>query len=539
MEVFDGRQSTVALSESGFEVTAVLSSKSGSVEGEMQGGEAREQESENTLGQDEREPGSLEDEGPRCIQGNAGGVSFATGGQKGHGWATAADRGEERDLSSLTAEDLRVKIPRHQFPLGVVSGSLALVLRTGTRLRRVPGVMAMYWRWSGMMESVASFYSVRMWLLRLGLYQLSRPKQPADDWMWIIDHTMQMGERKCLIIVGLRRSAWNAKRRCLSHEDVTVIDLQLVTKSTGEVVYRQLEAATAKTGVPRAIISDDGRDLHRGIALFREAHPNTAWLYDIKHKTACLLKHELKRDASWQALIDEINHFKRRVALTPLACLLPPQLRGKARYMSVDVLVDWAEKSLALLDRPELLTRLGLTAATVTEKLGWLRTFASHVQRWREMLQVVEAAEHYVRHQGIHRQAAEELAASLPPPQNQAAGKLRQTLLAFIQEESSQVAEGERLLGSSEVLESIIGAFKNLAGERGHHGLTGMVLSIGALVSSTTVATVQTALTEVTNHDVWDWCQSHLGPTLQGLRRRITLMLSQEQKQKTLLARIT
>jgi len=40
----------------------------------------------------------------------------------------------------------------------------------------------------------------------------------------------------------------------------------------------------------------------------------------------------------------------------------------------------------------------------------------------------------------------------------------------------------DRLLGSSEVLESIIGKFKNLAGERGRHGLTGMVLSIGALV---------------------------------------------------------
>ena len=80
--------------------------------------------------------------------------------------------------------------------------------------------------------------------------------------MWILDHTMQLGERKCLIIVGLRQSAWDAGDRCLSHEDVQLIDLVPVTESTGEVVYRQLEAATAKTGVPRAIISDDGRDLH-------------------------------------------------------------------------------------------------------------------------------------------------------------------------------------------------------------------------------------------------------------------------------------
>jgi hypothetical protein len=442
---------------------------------------------------------------------------------------------EWRDLASLTAADLDVKIARHQFPLGVVLGSLALVLRMGTRLRRVPRVLGMTCSWSGLDVSVASFFTVRLWLLRLGLYQLSRPQTQADDWIWIVDHTMQMGHRKCFIVVGIRQSAWDAQDGCLSHEDVDLIDLRPVVESTGEVVYRQLEAATAKTGVPRAIVSDDGRDLHRGIALFRRAHPAVAWLYDIKHKTACLLKHALQRDASWQAFVDQINHFKRRVSLTALACLLPPSLRGKARYMSVDVLVGWAEKSLRVLDRPEVVADLGVATATVEEKLGWLRGFASQVEGWREMLTVIETTEHYVRHQGIHRQAGAELAAALPAPGTPAACRFRQVLLEFIQQEAAEAREGERLLGSSEVLESIIGKFKHLAGERGHHGLTGMVLSIGALVGRMPVATVQAALTEITNRDVWDWCALHLGPTLQGLRRRLALALPSEQKQKPLL----
>jgi hypothetical protein len=90
-------------------------------------------------------------------------------------------------------------------------------------------------------------------------------------------------------------------------------------------------------------------------------------------------------------------------------------------------------------------------------------------------------------------------------------------------------------LGSSEVLESIIGKFKCVAGERGQHGLTGMVLSIGALVGHVTVGAVQAALAEVPNQDVWNWCQTHLGTTLQGLRRRIALALGTEQKRKPLL----
>jgi hypothetical protein len=39
-----------------------------------------------------------------------------------------------------------------------------------------------------------------------------------------------------------------------------------VTHSDGQGVYQQLEQATAKTGVPREIISDHGTDVKAGAA---------------------------------------------------------------------------------------------------------------------------------------------------------------------------------------------------------------------------------------------------------------------------------
>ena len=72
-------------------------------------------------------------------------------------------------MALLGPDDLEVRLARQQFPLGVVAGSLALVLCTGTRLRRVADVLAMHWRWCSLDVPVASYYSVRLWLLRLGL----------------------------------------------------------------------------------------------------------------------------------------------------------------------------------------------------------------------------------------------------------------------------------------------------------------------------------------------------------------------------------
>ena len=85
------------------------------------------------------------------------------------------------------------------------------------------------------------------------------------------------------------------------------------------------------------------------------------------------------------------------------------------------------------------------------------------------------------------------------------------------------------MLGSRDVLESVMGKFQYLAGERGPHGMTGMVLSIGAFVGRQAIATVQAAMEEITNHDVWKWCHEHLGTTVQSIRQRIAQALAPEQ----------
>ena len=56
--------------------------------------------------------------------------------------------------------------------------------------------------------AIANANTGRLWLLRLGLYELTRPKEKADDWVWIVDHTIQISSLKCLLIVGCRLEVW-------------------------------------------------------------------------------------------------------------------------------------------------------------------------------------------------------------------------------------------------------------------------------------------------------------------------------------------
>ena len=56
--------------------------------------------------------------------------------------------------------------------------------------------------------------------------------------------------------------------------------------------------------------------------------------------------------------------------------------------MNVDVLVNWAERSLKLLDCRKAMSTAGLKPARVEAKLDWLRKFAPQLRRWGEMLAV-------------------------------------------------------------------------------------------------------------------------------------------------------
>src|SRR4029077_20884538 len=132
----------------------------------------------------------------------------------------------------------------------------------------------------------------------LGHHNLHRPKEHGNDWVWIIDHSNQIGQETCLLILGVRASAVSPPGEDfpLRLEQMEPIELEPVTVSDKEVVYRQLEANAAKSGVPRAIIDDHGGDVAGGVELFREAHPETIEIYDISHKAACILKVRLESD---------------------------------------------------------------------------------------------------------------------------------------------------------------------------------------------------------------------------------------------------
>jgi hypothetical protein len=360
-----------------------------------------------------------------------------------------------------------------------------------------------------------------MWLLQVGLYELKRPKEAADDWVWIVDHTIQLGTVKCLVIVGCRLSAWQVADRPLEHQDLSVFSLEPVEKSDGATVARQLEAASVRTGiVPRAIVSDQGSDLKNGISVYRRSHPETVATLDIAHQAANQLKRELTADPRWMAFVIAAGKAKQRLALTPLAALVPPTLRSKARYMNLQELIAWGSNTLRYLERPQPIAGRPLDLAALTTKLGWLSEYRAALAEWSATMRVVSTTLLAVRNRGYHHNAAAELGPCVLPAASAMAERVAHRLLEFMAVQSAAARPGERLIGSSECLESLIGKGKRLEGQQSKSGFTKMVLGLAASVVKPTYEYLTAALTHTKNQDVLDWCQTNLGISLAAQRRQ-------------------
>lgn len=427
-------------------------------------------------------------------------------------------------------------IPWCTYSVGHMHVFIELVLSAAVSLHGASHVLHLLLPLVDATLPIPSWSSGRWWLLRVGLYKLTRPKVVARDWIWILDHTLQIGPEKCLLIVGVRCADLPPIGQSLRYCDLEPLALFPVTTSNGEVVQQQLEATCAKTGEPRQIVADAGSDLKRGIRLFCGPRWHCAYTYDIKHKTAILLKHELANDAPWHQFLDNATATKQRLQQTALAFLAPPAQRSKARYLNVSPLVQWGHATLQWLTWQESTRSQDPEQHDhwdqILHAIGWLRDYQEALDEWMDLMTILDTATQVVRTEGVARATYSSLKRRLAQTgQTPRTLRIRTELLEwFAREVCFSTNIGERLVGSSEVLESLFGRFKHLEQAQAHSGFTPLLLGLPALLASTTADVIQQAMEHVSVKDVQTWCRTHLGQSVQAQRKEVFNMRRQKEE---------
>lgn len=362
--------------------------------------------------------------------------------------------------------------------------------------------------------------TIRQWIIRHGCQSLQAPVTQAEDWLFIGDLTISVGKLKCLATLGVRMCHMESREDLtLSHKDVEVLGLYPTEKSTGKFAEEAFEDSAKRVGGKfLALVLDQGSDVKMGARLFQQNHKNVKILHDISHKLSNAMEHELKNDKKWSEYIKELNLLRRRVFQTELAALMPKKQREKARFMDIGHLVHWPErvrKSKADGCFKEI------TEERYQDYLGWIERFIKPLDEWTFMESTVNLIKGTVRIYGYSKGVYEYLKMIFDGAaiEGERLQKFISKALNTLWDEVEKLDEGQTLIGSTEVIESVFGKYKAI--NEGLHGITGNILGICTFVGKVkTEQEIKECMENCTVKKAVAFVKQKFGQTLSSLRKR-------------------
>jgi hypothetical protein len=417
-------------------------------------------------------------------------------------------------LSPLASESLPPAVTDsravgHHYGLPVMGRGLELILSANTSLRAAARTLVVL-----QSRERPSLWTLRLWALRLGLYELLRPKPKANDWVFIVDATIAIGPHKALVILGARLGAMERQGFNLGHQEVATLGLCVLTHCDGLRVQRELEAAARAVGVPRLVVSDAGAEVKKGVQLFAQRYPEVDWNYDLTHRLARLLEHTLGQQSWWPDFLRQASHCRHACQQTAWSHLQPPAPRTKARWSNLEPLVGWGLKVLAYG------RRANPTDPKFRRLFGWLGEQAERLAEARLLVVMSQAVCRIIKHQGINAQQVKRCEQVIESrSQTERTRAFGEELKAFLCEQASKVKKGETLLGSSDVIESLFGKYKALVQRSPLQAITATILLVAAWTSQRTERVIRQAMETVKNSAVAAWFKAQGAPSLLAQRR--------------------
>lgn len=369
--------------------------------------------------------------------------------------------------------------------------------------------------------SIPSHTTIQNWILQYGLHQLTSPIERRSDWIFILDHTIEFGPQKCLLVLGVTAEVLATSNGPITQSQVRVLHVEIAWKTNSEQIYAVLKNLIERTGVPLQIVSDGGRDLRKAIRLISQEHPGIRTTYDITHKCGLILSHLLDRDMRWRRFQEHYAWTKRKCVHSRFAFLSPKKLNDKSRWNNLDTCVDWAEKIIQF--RKSIHQKLPTLPQDRTgfirqfdATFGWINDFSESIRQWSSILQVISIARDEVKTFGLRADSAirfnekiAQLSLTISPAETVA-----HDLALFLQQQSLGITPEQKFLGTSDIIESVFAKYKNFSARTPLKGIGKTVLAIPAFVGTISTEKVANALQKVRMKNLKGWLAAKIGKSV-------------------------
>lgn len=209
------------------------------------------------------------------------------------------------------------------------------------------------------------------------------PGSPVSNgWIYMIDASIGFGTGKILTVLGMRADYHKYASGAPGFENIRCVAVAVANSWTGSSIADFLKRVVAATGRPLGYLKDRATDLYRGICILANDGLSSPMIDDISHATANLLKWVYKDHPMLQTFLSACSQISAHLKQTSLACLVPPRVQTKARFMNLHHLITWADQLLKL--SPPGRAPKGSMLAKLRECLGLLSSCKPLIQRFKD-----------------------------------------------------------------------------------------------------------------------------------------------------------
>ena len=311
------------------------------------------------------------------------------------------------------------------------------------------------------------------WVMRLSIVRIDAvrtlrgvPLSQApftNGLIWMIDISIGLGTGKILAVLAVDAHHHQRAPDALALHDVHCIGVCVADSWTGDAIAEVLKHLIAQMGRPAAYLKDGGSELHKAVELLAEQRLLSPCIDDISHAVAGMLKRSYQHHPAFERFVAACGRVSGTLKHTLLACLAPPTVRTKARFMNVHRLFTWAEQLLKL--SPPGGAKASSILARLRACMDELPACKDLIKRFRADAQGLLGCQKILKTQGLSQHT---LAQCEPLIETMPSAALRREFRAYLAFE----LETAKTLGldhvglpiSSDAIESLFGVAK-------HHGV--------------------------------------------------------------------
>ena len=260
----------------------------------------------------------------------------------------------EAQLRQLEAQ-LHRPVARPKVDLVLVALKLFLVARIGFRaVSRVLSLLA----WALGIKKAPCPQTVINWVIRLSIVRIEAARRLkglplsqapfTNGLIWMLDISIGLGTGKMLAVLACDAQHHQRAPGALALEHGHCIGVGVADSWTGETIADVLKRLIAQMGRPATYLKDGGSELQKAVDLLAEQGLSSPCLDDIAHAVAGMLKRIYQDHPSFETFLSACGRISGTLKHTLLACVAPPKVRTKARFMNVHRLFTWADRVLKL-----------------------------------------------------------------------------------------------------------------------------------------------------------------------------------------------